>query len=230
MITCNARTRLFALIATCAIAGAAALGPAAGGSRKVSLARVDPKFLTTFLAARNEEPFIGGHFFVEEDGQPQSAEAAKDCRERRNFRLLRSLENVATPDGSTAWSEYARYSIMLCEHGPLAVDEFESTIDAAMKMITPAGKPLPAELAEFAGFPVRIGDRTGRAAVLLGVGHGVIPAPLAIVPSVDGRTTLTVVSDDSHLGEPGHEVGRTLTELVGLLKAVDERSRPNPSR
>jgi hypothetical protein len=52
----------------------------------------------------------------------------------------------------------------------------------------------------------------------------VIPEPLAIVRSADAHRTLIVAVDDAHIGEIGHEVKRTLTNLAALLDAVDKES------
>ena len=174
--------------------------------------------------------FGGGRVLVEEDTQPQSRKAAEECRERRNFRLLLAHDSTPAPDGGATSSEYARYSILLCQRGPLSPAAFESTIDTALKTFIPQGQPIPLELQDYVGFPVRIGNRTGRAVVLVGIGHGPIPAPLAIIASGDARSTLVVVCDDDRLGEPGHEVPRTLAKLVDLLKTVDELSRRGPRR
>jgi hypothetical protein len=194
----------------------------------ISLAKVDAAFLQALLAARSEKPFAGGHFSVEENPQAQSVEAAKECSERRNFRLLRPLE-VATPDGKTAWEEFEHYSIMICQHGPLAPAEFQSTIDSALQPFMPSGKRSSSTMQAFAkqiaGFSFRIGDRVGRTAVIMGAGHGVMLAPIAVIPSRDASATLCAVLDDPHLGDPGHEIERTLTDLVDLLKAVDQKTQ-----
>ena len=128
-----------------------------------------------------------------------------------------ALDQVPTPDGSVAWSEYARYTIMLCEKGPFAPRQFQATI--AQSLIA-----APPELGDIAGFPLRIGTRTGRVTVLFEVGHGVIAVPLALIPSSDARATLVIALDDQHIGEPGHETKRTLAGLADLVNAVDERS------
>jgi hypothetical protein len=222
------QSRLRVLLAACAVGGISLFGPRTSCASAVSLARADSTFLQSFLAARQEEPVDGARFVVEEDQQSQPREAVQECRERRNFRLLRALDPKLSPAGSTPWSEYARYSILLCQHGPLSTAAFQSTIDTALQTFIPPGKPVPLELQDYVGFPVRIGDRTGRAVVLVGIGHGIIPAPLAIIASGDERSTLMVVCDDDRLGEPGHEVKRTLTKLADLLKTVDALSRGGP--
>ena len=213
------------VVTACAVVSLIGLAPVAQAD--ISLKKVDAAFLQALLAVRSEESFAGGHFSIEEDPQSQSVEAAKECRERRNFRLLRPLE-VATPDGRTAWEEFGHYSIMLCQHGPLAPAEFQSTIDSALQQFIPPGKQSSAMrefTAQIAGFSFRIGDRAGRTVVLMGAGHGVMFAPIAVIPDGDVSATLCVVLDDPHLGDPGHEMRRTLVDLVDLLKAVDQRTR-----
>jgi hypothetical protein len=61
------------------------------------------------------------------------------------------------------------------------------------------------------------------------VGHGVILAPLAIVPSSDSHQTLVIALDDKHIDEMGHEVKRTLADLAALLDAVDKESVVRPA-
>jgi ankyrin repeat protein len=182
----------------------------------VSLARIDSAFLKTFYGSRSEAPFVGGRFDFEEDRQPEGG-PVQVCRERREFRLMIALEQVPTPDGSVAWSEYARYTIMLCEKGPFAPRQFQATIDQSLRAV-------PSELGGIAGFPLRIGNRTGRVTILYEIGHGVIAVPLALIPSSDARATLVIALDDQHIGEPGHETKRTLTGLADLVNAVDDRS------
>jgi hypothetical protein len=215
------------LLVACAAGGVFGLAPAARAD--ISLKRVDSAFLQAQLAMRSDEPFTGGHFSVEEIPQTQSVEAAKECSERRNFRLLRPLD-VATPDGRTAWEEFEHYSVMICQHGPLAPAEFQSTIDSALQQFMPSGRKLSSSMEAFdkqiAGFSFWIGDRAGRTAVLMGAGHGVMFAPIAAIQSGDASATLCVVFDDSHLGDSGHEIQRTLADLVELLRAVDRRTRP----
>jgi hypothetical protein len=84
--------------------------------------------------------------------------------------------------------------------------------------------PPASDLGDLARFPLQIGSRTGRATVLFAVGHGVMLEPLAIVRSSDAHRTLVVAVDDAHIGETGHEVKRTLTNLAALLDAVDKES------
>jgi ankyrin repeat protein len=182
----------------------------------VSLVRVDSAFLKTFYASRREAPFVSGRFEFEEDRRPE-ADAAQECRERREFRLMIALDQAPTPDGSVAWSEYARYTIMLCEQGPFAPRQFQATIAQSLIAAAPG-------LGDIAGFPLRIGNRTGRVTILFEIGHGVISVPLALVPSSDPRATLVIAMDDQHIGEPGHETKRTLAGLADLANAVDERS------
>jgi hypothetical protein len=131
-----------------------------------------------------------------------------------------SLQHLPTPDGSVAWSEYARYAIMLCEHGPFAPGQFLATINQA----SPAPQGASPGLGDFGGFPLKLGNRTGRVAVFAEVGHGVILVPLAAIPSANGRATLVIVMDDQHIGERGHEVKRALSSLGSLLDAVDKQS------
>jgi hypothetical protein len=188
----------------------------------VSLARIDRNFLQAFFAARREAPLPGSRLILEEDPQVQS-DAAPECRERRDFRLMIALDHMPAINGTVAWEEYAHYAILLCEHGPLAPDQFRATLDQPLASrrlgISPAS-----ELGDFAGFPLQIGERSGRATVLFAVGHGVILEPIAIVPSSDARQTLVVAVDDQHIGQTGHEVKRTLADLAALLDAVDKES------
>jgi ankyrin repeat protein len=188
----------------------------------VSLARIDRFFLQVFFAARRQAPFLGSRFIFDEDREVRS-DAAQECRERRDFRLMFTLDHMPAVNGTVAWEEYARYSIMLCEHGPFAPNQFHTTLDQALAS-TRSGMPAVSELGDFAGFPVQIGNRSGRATVLFAVGHGVILEPLAIVPSSDARRTLLVAVDDAHIGQTGHEVKRTLADLAALLDAVDKES------
>jgi ankyrin repeat protein len=190
--------------------------PAIAPAGPVSLARIDSAFLKTFYASRRETPFVGGRFEFEEDGRLES-DAAQECRDRREFRLMIALDQVPTPDGRVAWSEYARYTIMLCEQGPFAPRQLQATIAQSLKAAPP-------ELGDIAGFPLRIGNRTGRVTILYEIGHGVIAVPLALIPSSDARATLVIALDDQHIGEPGHETKRTLAGLADLVNAVDERS------
>jgi hypothetical protein len=222
MIISYRRPRVRVLLSACVVAAVFLFDSAVSGADAASLAGVDEAFLKAFFATRNEAPFVGGGFVFEEDRQGQSRAAVNQCRARREFRLLRTLGPGIAPDGGVAWGEYARYAIMLCEHGPLGPSQFQSTLGATQAMITQNG--LPPALQEFAGFPLRIGNRTGRVAVLLGIGHGVIPAPLAVIPTSDARATLVIAMDDAHFGEPGHEVKRALADLADLLKAIDEQS------
>jgi ankyrin repeat protein len=196
--------------------------PALEHASPVSLAGIDRFFLQVFLAARHEAPFVGGRFNFEEDRRVRSDEA-KECRERRDFRLMIALDHMPAINGTVAWQEFARYTIMLCERGPFAPNEFRTTLDQALAS-TRSGMPSASELGDLAGFPVQIGNRTGRATVLFAVGHGVMLEPLAIVPSSDARRTLVVAVDDKHIGETGHEVKRTLVNLAALLDAVDKQS------
>jgi hypothetical protein len=196
------------------------------------LGKVDASFLQAFLATRHQAPFADGSFHVEEYPQKQSADSAQECRERRTFRLFRPLAEK-TPDGRTAWDEFEHYTIMLCQKGPLAPGNVQTTIDTAMRMLRPPGVKLPAEAEEFArqasGYSFQIGERTGRAAVLFDVGHGILFDPIAVIQSADASATLCVVLDDPHFGERGHEATQALTDLVDLLEAVDPRTRP-PAR
>jgi ankyrin repeat protein len=196
--------------------------PALEHAAAVSLARIDRFFLQVFFAARHQAPFVGSRFIFEEDQQVKS-DAAPECRERRDFRLMIALDHMPAINSTVAWEEYARYAIMLCEHGPFAPDQFRTTVDQSLTS-TRTGMPSASELGDLAGFPVQIGNRTGRATVLFAVGHGVILAPLAIVPSSDSHQTLVVAVDDQHIGETGHEVKRTLADLAALLDAVDKES------
>jgi ankyrin repeat protein len=183
---------------------------------QVSLTRVDSAFLKTFYASRREAPFASGRFEFEEDPRPEAG-PVQECGERREFRLMIALEQVPTPDGSVAWSEYARYTIMLCEQGPFAPRQFQATIAQSLRAAPP-------ELGDIAGFPLRIGNRTGRVTIVYEIGHGVIAVPLALIPSSDARATLVIALDDQHIGEPGHETKRTLAALADLVNAVDVRS------
>lgn len=182
----------------------------------VSLARIDSAFLEAFYASRHEAPLVGGRFAFEEDRR-SDADAAQECRERREFRLMIALEREPTPNGRVAWSEYARYTIMLCEQGPFAPRQFQATIGQSLRAAPP-------ELGDSAGFPLRIGNRTGRVTILYEVGHGVIAVPLALIPSPDARATLVIALDDQHIGEPGHETKLSLAGLADLANAVDEGS------
>jgi ankyrin repeat protein len=188
----------------------------------VSLARIDRFFLQVFFEARHQAPFLGSRFIFDEDRKVRS-NAAQVCRERRDFRLMFALDNTPAINGTVAWQEYARYSIMLCEHGPFAPNQFRTTLDQALAS-TRSGMPAVSELGDMAGFPLQLGKRSGRATVLFEIGHGVILVPLAIVPSSDARRTLLVVVDDAHIGQTGHEVKRTLADLAALLDAVDKES------
>ena len=134
-----------------------------------------------------------------------------------------ALDHMPAINGTVAWEEYARYTIMLCEHGPFAPNQFRTTLDKSLASTRP-GTPSASELGDLAGFPVQIGNRTGRATVLFAVGHGVLLEPLAIVPSSDSHQTLVVAVDDQHIGETGHEVKRALSNLATLLDAVDKES------
>ncbi len=188
----------------------------------VSLARIDRLFLQVFFAARREAPFAGSRFIFEEDQQVKS-DAAPECRERHDFRLMFTLDPMPAINGTVAWEEYARYTIMLCEHGPLSPSQFRATLDQALAS-TLSGMPAASDLGDLGGFPVQIGNRSGRATVLFAIGHGVILEPLAIIPSSDARQTLVVAVDDAHIGQAGHEVKRTLADLAALLDAVDKES------
>jgi hypothetical protein len=84
---------------------------------------------------------------------------------------------------------------MLCQHGPFAPDQFRTTLDQSLAS-TRLGVPSASELGHLAGFPVKIGNRTGRVTALVAVGHGAILEPLAIVPSSDSHQTLVVAVDD----------------------------------
>jgi len=77
---------------------------------------------------------------------------------------------------------------------------------------------------------VRIGARTGRAAPIFSMGHGMVMTPLAIIASQDAALTLAVVMDDPHLGEPGHAltVTEALTVLADMLKLADRGSAGAP--
>lgn len=188
----------------------------------VSLAPIDRFFLQVYFAGRHEAPFEGSRFIFDEDRQASSNDN-EECHERRNFRLMIALDQMPPINGTVAWQEYAGYTIMLCAKGPLGPDQFRATLDQSLAS-TRSGMPPTSELGDFAGFPVQIGNRTGRATVFLAVGHGVILEPLAIVPSSDPHQTLIVAVDDDHIGEPGHEVKRTLADLAALLDAVDKES------
>jgi Ankyrin repeats (3 copies) len=194
--------------------------PALEHAAPVSLARIDRFFLQELFAARHQALLPGSRFIFEEDQQVKSD---PECRERRDFRLMIALDHMPAINGTVAWEEYARYAIMLCEHGPFAPNQFRTTLDQSLAS-TLAGMPSTSELGDFAGFPVQIGNRTGRATVLFAVGHGVILAPLAIIPSSDSHQTLVIAVDDQHIGQTGHEMKRTLADLADLLDAVDKQS------
>jgi hypothetical protein len=211
-----------------AAAMALALNPATGEAATPSLVRIDSAFMKSFLTTRTHTPFVGGKFELEETRETRSAVA--ECRERREFRLMVPMENVPTPDGSLAWNEFGRYSVMLCEHGPFSPSQVQATIDTSLAMLQrEVTLPQPG-LQDLAGYPLQIGDREGRVAVLFEVGHGVIAVPVAVVPSDDRRSSVVVVMDDLHFGEKGHEAKPLLADLGDLLRAVDGESRASQRR
>jgi hypothetical protein len=220
---CGSRTTAW-LIHAVAIAAIMLLRPTASIAAEPSLKRVDSGFLKAFFAGRIEAPFAGDKFEFEEDHQPQSAAAAQECRQRREFRLLYPAD-IVVPGVGVTYAELLRYVIMLCDSGPLAADKFEATIDTGLASLTKSTGPASAELQEFLGFPLTIGNRKGRTAILFEIGHGVIAVPLAAIPTGNKQTTLLIILDDVHLGDKGHDIKRALTDLAGLLKAADEQSR-----
>jgi hypothetical protein len=211
------------LLHAVAIAAITLLHPTASLAAEPSLKRVDSTFLKAFFAGRIEVPFTGDKFEFEEDSRPQAAAAAQECRQRREFRLLYPTD-IAVPGIGVTWAEFSRYVVMLCDSGPLAADKFEATIDTGLASLMKSGSP-SAELQDFLGFPLTIGNRKGRTAILFEIGHGIIAVPLAAIPTGSKQTTLLIILDDVHLGNPGHDIKRAMTDLAGLLKAADEQSR-----
>jgi hypothetical protein len=218
-----------ALLVTAA-AVALMVDPATGEAASPRLVRIDSAFVKSFLSTRTNAPFVGGKFELEESRETRSAEAMAECPERREFRLMVPMENVPTPDGSVAWNEYGRYVVMLCEHGPFSPSQLQATIDTTLSMVQRELTPPQPALQDLAGYPLQIGDRKGRVAVLLEIGHGVIAVPVAVIPSDDRRLSVVVVMDDVHFGEKGHEVKPLLADLGDLLRAVDGELRISQRR
>jgi len=125
--------------------------------------------------------------------------------------------------------------VLLCRGGALGVDRYRFTLEASDRMVQDMIRAQPSLATALPGLggpgvPVRVGERNGRAALFLAVGHGVVMTPLAVMPSRDASLTIVITMDDPHLGEPGHEpsMKKALEVLAAMLRLADEASPANP--
>ena len=204
----------------------AALASASSGvaAAEASLAHVDGKLL--------QRAYPGDDYAVLEFPEPQSVDG--DCTEKRRFAAFKRLPE-AQRSGRTTHGHLYDLTVLLCHGGPLGANQYLAMLEASDQMVLAMVRAQPS-LADSLpgsagrGIAVRIGQRSGRATLLLSVGHGVVMTPLAIIPSQDAARNLVIVMDDPHIGEPGHEpsLEQALVVLAEMLKLADQGSAGTP--
>lgn len=173
---------------------------------EVSLAKVDAKFIKSFMPQSDLE--------VKEESSPQSPWDNPQCRERRDFVVWRK-------DG-----RHSNYSVWLCHGGVLGIDGLDSTVEESLKRLGHGDPNQSDSYKAGEGWTFHIDGRQGRVIVVT-VGSAdasgtAMLLPTAAIRSLDDGLNLAVATDDLQLMTDGlAPITEALEKVEEILRAVE---------